>query len=135
MPANTVPAFTNVPVIGEGTVVTGDTGYGGTGGTAPTHNVSIVTGATNGTKVEEIVVIPLGTTVAAVVNLFIYDGTTFWLFDQAIFGAATLSQTALQARFDKVYPNLIIPSGSFLEATVTATTAAGLNVVAFGGNF
>ncbi len=137
MTANAVPAFTNAPVIGAGvTSLTADTGYGGTGGTAPTTAVTVTSGSTNGRKVKEIVIVPTGTVVACNVNLFLYDGTTYWLFDQATFGATTLAQATAQSRWSKQYPNLVIPTGWSLRATVTVTQTANLFVVtAFGGDF
>jgi hypothetical protein len=134
MSGNTNPVFTGSPVIGAGTLVTADTGYGGTGGTAPTHTVTIATGTTNGLKVEEVVVVGTATTVAGLVNLFLYDGTTYWFFDLVSIAAQTLSTTSVLARWSKVYANLVVPSGWSLVATTTVAQT-GISAIALGGTF
>lgn len=136
MVANATPVFTNVPVIGVGTTaLTADTGYGGVGGTAPTLGVTVLAGSTNGTKIEEINVMPTGATTACIVNLFLFDGTTYWLYDQVQFGTVALAQSALQAVSNKPYANLILPSGWSLVATCTVTQTAAFVVQALGGTF
>lgn len=127
--------YTQAPVIGDATTGgTGDTGYGGTGGTAPTTAVTVLAGSTNGTKVDEVVVEPVGTVTAGVVNLFLFDGTTYWLFDQFVYAAQAVSQTAGQFRFDRQYPNLILPNGWSLRATQTVT-GVGFTITALGSTF
>ena len=136
MAANQIPVFTNAPVIGVGTTnLTADTGYGGVGGTAPTLGVTVLAGSTNGTKIEEINVTPLGAVTACVVNLFLFDGTTYWLYDQINFGTTALSQTTPQPVFNKLYPNLILPTGWSLVAACTVTQTAAFVVQALGGTF
>jgi hypothetical protein len=142
VPANTVPTFTNVPVIGTGaTGVTASPGLGGTGGVAPAAPVSILVGGTNGTRIEEITVVPGGTngTVFAgtIINIFLFDSTTYWLEDQVFMGGFTAAVT-LQPIWKKVYSNLILPGPTWsLAAAQEVTQAAGANIIitAKGGNF
>jgi len=135
MAANTTPIFTNVPVVGGGTVSTADTGYGGQGGTAPTNLKTLLTGGTNGTKINELRIAPLGTVVAGMVNIFVYDGTTYWLIDQYAITAQSVSQSAPQYIQKKNYSDLVLPSSYTLVAATTVTQSSGISVTAFGGNF
>ena len=136
MAANTQPVFTDVPVIGSNiTSTTADTGYGGTGGTAPTTAAVLVTGSTNGTQVEEITIMGSGTVASGCLNVFLFDGTIYWLYDQFLLATQAVSQTALQVRQSKLYPNLIVPNGWKLAVTVTTTQTAGLIATALGGTF
>ena len=196
------PVFANAPFTGIATTSnTADTGYGGTGGTAPTHGVVVadctaqtvasvtttsgsnvvtatsfpkvypnanVTGTgippgttvlyvsggncylsdnctasgtvslvfqSNGIKIDVVTYIPVGTVASGVVNLFKYDGTTYFLYDQVLMSSASVSQTVAQIRYAKPYEKLEIAPGWQLVATVTTTQTAGVDVIAEGGAF
>lgn len=130
----TAAAFAATPHIGAATAnATLDTSL-----TAPTNIATIITGvAAPGSKVEEVTMQALGTTVAGVINLFLYDGSTYHLFDQWQVPAVT-SSTILKAwRSTRLYSNLLLPTASWsLRFTVTV---AGLQSLikgsAFGGDF
>lgn len=107
-----------------------DTSY-----TAPTHAVTIVTGGTNGTKVSEIRVIGTGTSVLGVLNIFLYDGTTYHIVDSIAIPAVTASTTAVGLVLSKTYPGLIVPSATWTLVAATTVASQLLNVTAFGGNF
>jgi hypothetical protein len=139
MAVTPTPAFTQTPVLGSvATSGTGDTGYGG-GGTAPTTAVVVVAaGGTNanGAKINEITIVPTGSVTPCVVNLFLFDGTTYWLYDQAQYFTATLSQSVAQVRWSKQYSKLILPPTWSLRATVTVTQTSNVFIVtALGGDF
>ncbi len=82
----------------------------------------------------------VATSVAGIVNLFIYDGTTYSLWQQIPINAVTSSTTAVA--FNSVTstnnsPNvmpMIIPTGYSLRASTTIAQT-GLKVIAYGGNF
>lgn len=95
------------------------------------------TAGTNGTKIEEIVVQGVATTTACMVNIFLYDGSTYHLYDQFTITAVTSSTTAAAIRLSKTYTNLMLPSNSWsLRCTVTvAGDQSLLKVVATGGSF
>ncbi len=127
------PSFAATPKLGAGLVpATLDTSL-----TAPTNVTTIVTGAASGTKVEELVFQAVGTTVASVVNVFVYDATTYHLIDQVLVSAVTSSTTALAFRARKQYQNLLLPSTSH-SIRVTNTVAGNQSMVkvsAFGADF
>lgn len=70
------------------------------------------------------------------VNIFLYDGTTYHLVDQFTVTAVTSSATAAAYRQSRQYTNLEMPTGWSLRAAQTvAGNASGLKVTAFGGDF
>lgn len=122
------PVFFITPVIGLGQVSVANAAYDGSG-----VLVDILTGATNGTKIEEIRVKATVTTTAGMVRLFIYDGTsTTRLFDEVPVSAATVSGTVEADEVVVVYDNLVLPSGYVLRAA--AHNAEAINVVAIGAS-
>ena len=138
MSANTNPIFALTPVITwSGAITTANTAKDGTG-TAPT----IYTAGVNGSRVEGIRVIHLGTNVATVVRVFINNGLTSGtpannvLFAEIPVMANTLSENAGQVITDYLFTNgLIIPAGYKLNVTIGTTISAGINVTAYGGDF
>jgi hypothetical protein len=109
------PSFSSTPKIGSGLVnATLDTSL-----TAPTNITTIVTAGSNGTQVFEVVIQGVGTTAAAVVNIFRYDGSTYHLIDQVLITAVTSSTTAVAFRTTRQYTNLILASGDSLRVTNT----------------
>lgn len=127
------PAFTATPRIGVGSVSTANTARDGTG-----TIVDIITGASTGTKINEVVVKSTGDPADSIVTLFVNDGTTNWLFDEIDLGnPAAGSATVTAYRVNALYDNLILPDASWkLRAAVTAAPTSGvLNVFALGGDF
>ncbi len=126
------PSFAATPILGAGLVhATLDTSL-----TAPTNVTSLFTAGASGTKVEEIVFQGVGTTVAGVVNVFAYDGTTHHLVDQVLVSAVTSSTTAVAWRAVRQYTNLVLPSASWvLRVTNTVSGNQSLiKVSAFGAS-
>lgn len=114
----------------------------------PTTTSILITAGTLGTKIEEIVVegttTGLGaTTVAGLVYLFLYDGTTYHLYDTVTVSAVTASATVAPYRSipsnfasgTSRPPNLMLKSGWSLRASQSiAGNASVLKVSAFGGD-
>lgn len=127
------PAFAATPKVGAGIVpATLDTSL-----TAPANVTTIFTGGTNGSKVEEIVLQGIATTVAGIVNLFMHDGTTYHLIDQFLITAVTSSTTAVAFRLNRLYQNLLLPSTSH-SLRVTCTIAglqSTIKVAAYGADY
>lgn len=122
------PAFAVTPRIGAVSVATADSSY-----TAPTNVGTVLTGASTGTRIAEVVVKCAATSAAAIVRLFLYDGTTYWLFDEIVVAAATGSATVAQTRVSTSYSNLILPSASWsLRATTSVSQAT--HVTALGAD-
>lgn len=126
------PIFTGTVNTNAGIVnATLDTSY-----TAPTNVTSVFTAGASGSKVEEIRLNGLGTTVAGIVNLFRHDGSTYHLIDQFAVTALTASTTATAWSAIRTYQNLLLKSGDTLRVTNTiAGNQSLIKVTVFGGDF
>ena len=125
------PAFISTPRIGRLSLSTANTATDGTG----TIN-DLIVGASAGTRILSVNVQGTATTVASLVNLFLYDGTQWDLFDQVTISATTGSNTVKGYRLVTAYTDLVLPSASWkLGATITvAPTTGTVRVAAFGGD-
>lgn len=124
----TSPAFAVTPRIGAVSVATADSSY-----TAPTNVGTLITGASTGTRIAELVVKCAATSAAAIVRVFLYDGTTYWLFDEVTVAAATGSSTVQQTRVSTSYTNLVLPSASW-SVRVTTSVSQTTHVTALGAD-
>jgi hypothetical protein len=107
--------------------------------TAPTHVTSLGSGVAAGTKISEIDIIPVATVVAGVVNVFVYDGTTYHLLPGAsvTVAAATVSTTAAPVPIATlIFDNLVLPSASWSLAVsnTVASNVSVIEVVAYGAD-
>jgi hypothetical protein len=109
-------------------IATADSSY-----TAPTNVGTLITGASTGTRVSEIVVKCAATSAAAIVRIFLYDGSTYWHFDEVTVAAATGSATVQQTRVSTTYNNLILPSASW-SVRVTTSVSQVTHVTALGAD-
>jgi hypothetical protein len=125
------PSFISTPRIGRCSLSTANTATDGTGTIA-----DLILGVAAGTRVLSVVVQGTATTVASLVNLFLYDGTNWDLFDQVTISATTGSNTVKGYRLVTAYTDLVLPSASAkLGATITvAPTTGTVRVMAFGGD-
>lgn len=121
------PAFAVTPRIGAVSIATADSSY-----TSPTNVGTVITAASSGTRIAEVVIKQAATSAAAVVRLFLYDGTTYWLLDELLIAAATGSATVQNARQVVLYNNLVLPSGWSLRATTSVAQAT--HVTALGAD-
>jgi hypothetical protein len=122
------PVFAVTPRIGNVSIATAEASY-----TAPTNVGTLITGASTGTRVSEIVVKCAATSAAAIVRIFLYDGSTYWHFDEVTVAAATGSATVQQTRVSTTYNNLILPSASW-SVRVTTSVAQATHVTALGAD-
>ena len=125
------PAFISTPRIGRCSLSTANTATDGTG-----TITDLIVGVAAGTRVLSINVQGTATTVAALVNIFLWDGTQWDLFDQITISATTGSNTAKAYRLVTAYTDLVLPSATWkLGATITvAPTTGTVRVAAFGGD-
>lgn len=125
------PSFISTPRIGRVSLSTVNTAVDGTG----TIN-DLIVGASAGTRVLNVTVQAAGSTAAALVNLFLWNGTTWDLFDQITISAITGSNTTKAYRLVTAYTDLVLPSTTWkLGATITvAPTTGTVRVAAFGGD-
>lgn len=122
------PVFAVTPRVTAVSIATADSSY-----TAPTNVGTLITGASTGTRVAEIVVKNAATSAAAIVRVFLYDGTTYWLFDEITVAAATASSTVQTSRVSTLYNNLILPSASW-SVRVTTSVSQTTHVTALGAD-
>jgi len=125
------PAFISAPRIGRCSLSTANTATDGTG-----TITDLITGVAAGTRVLSINVQGTATTVAALVNIFLYDGTNYDLFDQFTISATTGSNTVKGYRLVTAYTDLVLPTASWkLGATISvAPTTGTVRVAAFAGD-
>lgn len=123
------PSFSATPNIGSAAVsATADTSL-----TSPSTVATVLTAGSSGTQVYEVVYQGTGTTLAGVINLFIYDGSAYHLYDQQLIAAVTSSTTAVTFHQSKQYTNLVLLAGYSLR--VASTVASQLiHVTAHAGN-
>lgn len=130
---NTAPAFAGSAVNSHSGKVpaTLDTSL-----TTPTNTVVLITGATNGTKIDTIRTAGILTTVAGVMNIFVKRSSVYYLFDQVLVNVVTVSTTAVSFKDVRYYTDLYLNSGDTLEAAVTiAGLQSALSVTASGGDY
>lgn len=122
------PQFASTPRISSVSIATSDSSY-----TSPTNFGTLITAAATGTRVAEIVVKGAATTTAAQIRVFLYDGSTYYLFDEIPLAAATGSATVAQARTSTTYTNLILPSNSW-SLRVSTSVSQTTHVTALGAD-
>lgn len=107
----------------------------------PTTASVILTAGASGSKIEEIVVEAsatslVSTTVAGLVYLYLYDGTTYHLFDVVTVTAITASSTVPGFRQRNIYANLFLKTGWSLRASQSISgNASVLKCHGFAGDF
>lgn len=126
------PAYAVTPVAWCGLVPsTADTSW-----TAPTHVTTLGSAGSGGTKITQVDVIPAGTVVAGLVNVFAFDGSAYHLVESVPVAAYTSSTTSAPAKASYAYDNLVLPSGWSLVVTTTVSGNVSLvEVNAFGASF
>ncbi len=122
------PVFAVTPRISSVSISTQDTSL-----TAPTNVGTLITGVAAGTRVAEIVAKCAATSAAALVRIFLHDGSTYFLFDEITISAATSSNTVGTTRVSRTYDNLILPSASW-SVRVTTSIAQATHVTAFAAD-
>ena len=127
--------YASTPKFGSANLTTADTSL-----TAPTTVGTIVTAGASGTRIDYIDIQGVATTVAGLINLFVYDGTTYFLWTQVPVIAITSSTTApafaalLSSNNNSNIMPLTLPTGYSLRAA-TSVAQTGIRVTAYGGDF
>ena len=119
------PVFAVTPRIGAVSIATADSSY-----TSPTNFATLISGVSTGTRVSEIVVKNAATSAAAIVRIFLHDGTSYYLYDEIVVSAATGSSTVAQNRVTTSYSNLVLPSASW-SIRVSTSVSQTTHVIAF----
>lgn len=133
MAANTQPIFVLTPVLAAVRLTTGNANRDGSG-----TLTTLLTGATNGTRVDRIVVAANVTTTAGMVRFFIDDGSgTIKLIKEIAVTAVTPSGsvaafTSEWVRADTL-PLLVLPSAFILKCATNNSEQC--DVTCYGGSY
>jgi len=122
------PAFAVTPRVASVNIATANTNRDGTGTVA-----TLITGASTGTRIAEIVCQARVTTTAGMVRIFLYDGSTFYFFDEVSIAAATVSASVKGTRVSTTYNNLVLPNASW-SVRVSTHNAESIDVTALGAD-
>lgn len=122
------PSFISTPRIGVASVSTANTAIDGTG-----TITDLITGVAAGTRILEIDAQCSATSAAALINLFLWNGTAWTLFDQISITAATISNTVKANRNFTAYTNLVLPDATW-KVGCTTTISQATRVYALGGD-
>jgi len=132
---STSAQYASTPKVGSALLTTDDSSL-----TAPTTVGTVLTAGASGTRIDYIDIQAVATTSSGIINLFIYDGTTYFLWTQVPVVAVSSSTTAIayQATLSSnSYANIMpltLPTGHSLRAT-TSVSQSGIRVTACGGDF
>jgi hypothetical protein len=127
--------YASTPKFGSAILITAETNL-----TTPTTVGTIVTAGASGTRIDYIDIQGVATTVAGLINLFVYDGSNYILWNQVPVQAVTSSTTApafsalLSSNNNSNIMPLTLPSGYSLRAA-TSVAQTGVRVTAYGGDF
>lgn len=133
--ANVQPIFPAIPKVGSGKVLAANTAVDGTGTLVP-----IFTAGANGSIVDSLSIVHLGTNVVTVLRVFVKDGVNYDLIFEKTVAANTGVQTAESVQYDILFngtdrKRLILPPNAQLMACVGTVIAAGIQVTCFGGDY
>jgi hypothetical protein len=130
--ANQNPIFTITPHIASASIATANTGRDGTGTLG-----AVITGTTNGTRVDRVTIHATGTTTAGMIRFFIDDGSTIRIIYEVSVTAATPSGTVQAFGYEWVrtdtLPLLVLPNTYVLRAGTNNSET--FIVTAYGGDY
>ena len=137
MAQNTTPIFLGVPRCSWVTTGTSaNTNLDGTGTVATVFTAD----ATDGSRINKVRLTHMGSNVATVVRLFVNNGSTNAtatnnaLLKVVAMAANTLDQAAASTAVE-VELDLVLPAGYKLNCSIGTAVAAGIMVVAEGGDY
>ena len=129
----TAPSFAAIPRNSAVAISTANANRDGTGtvGTA-------FTAGSSGSRIDRVTVKATGTTTAGMVRLFVYNGSTYFLWREVAVAAVTPSGTLAAFSGEVVsevesLPLLVLPNGYSLRASTH--NAEAFSVIAEGGDF
>ena len=133
MAANTSPVFPLTPIVGIGSLQSATAITARTPITGTTGLVQLTATSTNGTRIDQITVKASATSVANNVFIWVYNGTTSYLFDEFDITAITAANTTDSAVLTKTYTFLTLPPT--YQLYISQTVQSNLVVFAFGGQY
>lgn len=134
MPANTLPIFPVAPIVGIATLTSATALTTRTNITGTTGLTQLTAGSTNGTRIDAITVKGKGSTVASNITIWIYNGTTSFIFDEIdLTQVVTAANTTDSVVKTTTYTNLVLPPT--YQLYIAETVQTDVNVFAFGGQY
>ena len=138
MAANTAPIFPLTPVIGIATLVAPTAITSRANITGTTGLVQLTATSTNGTKVPMITVKGSATSVATNLFIWLYNGTTSYLFDEIDIPVQTAGNTSdsyfTAKNYELLYGASIVLPPTY-QLYVSVSVQQNLNVFAYGGQY
>lgn len=128
----TAPAFASTPKIGAGTVSTANTNRDGTGTIA-----TIFSAGSGGSRVNWIKLKATGDPADSIVNIFLHDGSTYFLYDAVDIGdpAAASATVDSYSNGPTAYDDLVLPTSWSVRASITVALTSGvINVIVGAGD-
>lgn len=127
--------FSN-PVFGYCAVPSSNTTSLTAPGTAVATLYTASTTTTIAATIWEIDLVANATTAAGYVNIFLYNGTTYYVFDEVSVPAVTVSSGGNVWKAQRTYTNLFLPGAATAWTIVVTTTSSSnesnINCFAFG---
>ena len=134
MSVTATPIFAQSPIIGHASVPTPTAITSGASISGTTGLTQVTATTTNGMRVDWIRVVGQTTTAAAVIYIWLYDGTTSILIDEILVAAATPSTTVASNIVNVTYyGGLNLPPT--YQLFCSSTIAQAFNIFAFGGAY
>lgn len=129
------PTFASAPRVGANVITAVETSL-----TIPTQSVAIISAGASGSLLAEVVVHAVTTsltptTVAGLVYLFLFDGSTYNLFDTLAVTAVTASATVAPFRTSKLYTESMQTGWSLRASQSIAGNSNLLKIEAFVGDY
>jgi hypothetical protein len=102
-----------------------------------TNTVTLLTAATNGTKITQIGAKVAGSNGATAVLIFVSDssGANFKLFDEIVLTAVTAGTITTSQRAVTAYSDLQLKAGQVVKVGATLAVTDGINVFAIKGDY
>lgn len=133
MAANTSPIFPLTPIVGIATLTSATAITSRANITGTTGLVQLTATSTNGTRVDAITITGKGTTVASIVDIWMYNGTTSFLYAEITVAAVTASTSVAATTSTTTFANLTLPPT--YQLYISQQVATDVNVIAFGGQY
>lgn len=129
------PVLVQTPTIGRAnltspTALTTRTSIAGTTGLTQLTPVS-----TNGKRLDAIRIMSKGTSLAGLLSVWLYDGTTSTLWDEIAISAITPSTTAVAFKAEALYSTYGVVLPPAHQLFVSVTVQQDLAVTAHGGDY
>lgn len=133
MAVTPTPVFAQAPVVGIATLTSPTAITSRANITGTTGLTQLTPTSTNGRKIDSIKVKAKATSVATNVFIWVYDGTTSYLYDEIAVTAITATNTVDSFSLERGYLNLVLPAT--YQLYISVSISQDLTVFAHGGNY